>query len=113
MSVKANGRTVTLDVNCILLGRFIDAGDPIPAKDLPSSFKRYVSKPEQDQEQDQEPVSLSFQLGTSYSLDSRGNRHLQRQAAQLSAFSSEEDMIRQAIEEEAENPVVAAAMEAA
>jgi hypothetical protein len=107
---------VRLSVNAILpWGEWVTAGDPIPAADLPKHFERYIAKPE-DQDLgsgEQQPANLDYVLGTSYSVDSRGYRHLQRQVSELASISSEEEAVQQAIEDLDHDPVISEAMQQA
>jgi hypothetical protein len=80
---------------------------------MPASFRKYIVKPEdQDFDQQQEPASLSFQLGSSYSIDSQGNRYLQRQVRDMLSLEQEREALQQSIEELDETTAQALALAA-
>jgi hypothetical protein len=108
-------RTVALIYNTIIGGKFYTAGDPINAAILPRNLQQYIAKPTQEEAAPPSQRQLNFSLNRPYSVDKEGylRRSPERQAAQMEAEVSEEEMIADDLAEAEDSATVASAIEQA
>ena len=106
---------ITLSVNTLIDGKFIQAGDPLPVSsdNLPESLKPFVvtdDEPEPDDES-----NARFELNTVYAMNSEGRRGraLNRQVAQLEAEAEQQAWAEEQLFSPPLAPEIAEALQAA
>jgi hypothetical protein len=107
-------KTVSLIYNTILGGKWYTAGEPIERGLVPANLQKYIAKPS-SQVEPQTERHLNFNLNQAYSVDEDGylRGSPARQAAEMEAEASAEDLIADELAEAEDSPEVVAAIEEA